>query len=59
MKVKWPESVFVIRGNHEYRDMGVRGGFYSDTKVMYPVHDVFELFIETFEFLPLAAIIVD
>lgn len=57
MKVKWPESVFVIRGNHEYRDLGLRGGFYSDTKVMYPMHDVFGLFVETFDFLPLAAII--
>lgn len=57
LKVKWPEQVFVIRGNHEYRESGIRGGFYSDTKVMYPSHDIFDFYVKTFEFLPLAAII--
>ena len=58
-KALFPKNVFVIRGNHEFRDMWASSGFSLQLKEIYD--DKAELaeceFAKVFSYLPLAAII--
>jgi protein phosphatase len=57
LKVLWPSSVFVIRGNHEFREMWLSGGFGCEVASLYGGTDVLGQFESAFAFMPLAAVV--
>lgn len=57
MKVLWPESVIIIRGNHEFSQMWYQCGFASELSALYPTAYMGNEFQRAFSYLPLAALI--
>jgi len=57
MKILCPKNVYIIRGNHEFRFMCSEGGFLDKIKEIYDDETVFDHFIDTFGYMPLAALI--
>eukprot|EP00760_Papus_ankaliazontas_P035303 PhM_4_TR7738/c0_g1_i1/m.37853/K06269/PPP1C; serine/threonine-protein phosphatase PP1 catalytic subunit len=55
-KVLFPESFFVLRGNHESASINRIYGFYDDCKRRYSIK-LWKLFTDTFNCMPLAALI--
>ena len=58
LKVLYPEHVFIIRGNHEFRDICANHGFLEELAKMYPVA-LFDSIIDCFSMMPLAALVDD
>jgi serine/threonine-protein phosphatase 2B catalytic subunit len=56
MKLKHPKHVFLLRGNHESRDMNIFFNFRQECLYKYDA-EVFEAFAKSFLSLPLAAIV--
>ena len=54
MKVLFPKSVFLLRGNHEDRNVCASYGFLQECEERYDT-ELFELFTNVFEWIPLAA----
>ena len=57
-KLSDPNCIFLTRGNHETKNMNRIYGFEGEAKAKYD-DKIFTLFLETFEWLPLAAVISD
>ncbi|KAJ5959174.1 Serine/threonine-specific protein phosphatase/bis(5-nucleosyl)-tetraphosphatase [Penicillium vulpinum] len=57
-KLKYPEKVFLLRGNHECANVSRMGGFYEECKWRCNVK-MWKLLIDTFTCLPIAAIVAD
>ena len=55
-KLADPESIFLTRGNHETKNMNRIYGFEGEIKAKYD-DKIFQLFLEVFEWLPLAAVV--
>ena len=55
-KVKYPNKVFLLRGNHENEILNKIYGFFDECKRRYSVK-LFKQFCQVFECLPLAAIV--
>ncbi|KAM9908537.1 hypothetical protein OXX79_000314 [Metschnikowia pulcherrima] len=56
LKVLYPKSIFINRGNHETNDMNKTYGFTDECEAKYS-RKVFEAFAESFGALPLATLI--
>lgn len=56
LKVKYPENVYLLRGNHETENLSRFYGFYKEISGKYE-EDIYMSIIDTFELLPLCAII--
>lgn len=56
LKILYPQSVFINRGNHETNDMNKTYGFTDECEAKY-LKKVFEAFAESFGALPLATLI--
>jgi serine/threonine-protein phosphatase PP1 catalytic subunit len=56
-KVKYPTRVWLLRGNHETRDISQMYGFHEECNERYPGVGLFAKFNTVFCWLPLAAII--
>lgn len=56
LKILYPQSVFINRGNHETNDMNKTYGFTDECEAKYS-KKVFEAFAESFGALPLASLI--
>ena len=54
MKLKHPDRIFLLRGNHESRDMAESFNFRQQVLNLYD-QAVYEEFMETFDVLPVAA----
>lgn len=57
MKIEQPESVWMLRGNHESRRLSFVYGFYEECVHAYGNSAAWEMICEVFEYLPLAAVI--
>ena len=56
-KILFPKNVFVIRGNHEFNQMGEQFGFLKEILEMYHSISIFNLFNRVFSYFPIAAVI--
>ncbi|KAI5186012.1 serine/threonine-protein phosphatase 2A catalytic subunit [Nematocida homosporus] len=59
LKVKHPESVGMLRGNHESRQITQVYGFYDECFRKYGSANVWKYFTDLFDYLPLAAVVND
>lgn len=57
LKVKYPQDVFIIRGNHEVDAVCSKYGFKSEIIKKYNSEKLYQTFINTFNYTPMAALI--
>lgn len=59
LQILYPDSIFILRGNHEFRETNEKYGFLEQIKTQYEqvADDMFELFNSAFDILPLAAVV--
>jgi len=55
-KMAYPDSIYLLRGNHETRNMTKIYGFEGEVKHKYDAK-IYDLFLEVFGYIPLAAVI--
>lgn len=55
----YPEHIFLIRGNHEFRPVNAQYGFKMEIIMAYGSGDIWESFQNVFDWLPIAAVIGD
>lgn len=57
MKILWPRSVYLIRGNHEFFYQCSHGGFAEQLQQEYSDPSLIDMFVSVFDYIPLGAIV--
>ena len=57
LKIKYPEQITLLRGNHEARSQTQVFGFYDECLVKYGDPRAWTLITDTFDFMPVAALV--
>ena len=57
LKLKFPNNFFMLRGNHEFRQINQIYGFYSESIINYGHPGIWSLFNDAFDVLPIAGLI--
>ena len=57
LKVKYPDRIFLLRGNHECRNITMMYGFLDEINRKYGNSNCWKYFYEAFDFLPLGAVV--
>lgn len=59
LKFLYPNHILIIRGNHEFLSTSIGGGFAAEIEQLYPRKGLFDHFIQSFEYMPMAALLFD
>ena len=57
LKIRWPNRVVILRGNHESRQITQVYGIYDECVRKYGNADVWKAFTDLFDYLPIAALV--
>ncbi|OHT11208.1 Serine/threonine-protein phosphatase 6 catalytic subunit [Tritrichomonas foetus] len=57
LKIKYPQKMHIIRGNHEYRQINQIYGLFNDCITLYGHPGTWFLINDVFDYLPIAAIV--
>ena len=55
LKISFPNNVYIIRGNHEFESSCLKGGFFSEVTSIYNNRLIYNAFVKSFEYIPIAA----
>ena len=57
LKVRFRDRIFILRGNHESRQITQVYGFYDECLRKYGSANVWKMFTDLFDYLPLTALV--
>jgi diadenosine tetraphosphatase ApaH/serine/threonine PP2A family protein phosphatase len=57
LKVKYPQNVYLLRGNHESRQVNQMYGLFNDCMQLYGHAGIWFLLNDVFDYLPIAAVV--